>query len=75
MPSSYGGESVTQTKNGGILKMPVSVTIELDKRGFRKNGGRFGSGQRFDSALFTFGIGSVPSTFLYASLLVSILIG
>ena len=45
MPSSYG-ESVTQTKNGGILKMPVSVTIELVKRGFRKNGGRFGSRER-----------------------------
>ena len=72
MPSSSYGESVTQTKNGGILKMPVSVTIELVKRGFRKNGGRFRSGQRSGSALSTFGIGSVPSTFLYAPLIISI---
>ena len=36
MPSSSYGESVTQTKNGGILKMPVSVTIELVKRASEK---------------------------------------
>ena len=29
-------EAVTQTKNGGILKMPVSVTIELVKRASEK---------------------------------------
>ena len=42
------------------------------QEGFRKNGGRFRSGQRSDSALSTFGIGSVPSTFLYAPLIISI---